>query len=142
MAVRRRSMFDIRQKSRAGSPTPPRICPPGTLRSVLAPAPLPRERGNSCEPPRTTSGAPLRRGRRITEGFCTRNKKTARGKLRNQCFRQMLHKKHANRAYRLNQQGIFAESARPAICGLRLTPGSGISARNGAVAEWLKAAVC
>jgi hypothetical protein len=29
-----------------------------------------------------------------------------------------------------------------AICGLRLSPRSGISALNGAVAEWLKAAVC
>jgi hypothetical protein len=29
-----------------------------------------------------------------------------------------------------------------AICSLRLSPRSGISALNGAVAEWLKAAVC
>src|SRR6202000_229257 len=55
-------MFKWGPKKLSRFPHTPQVCPPGTLLSFLAPSPLPRERGNSCEPPRTTSGAPLRRG--------------------------------------------------------------------------------
>src|SRR5690348_5890906 len=47
-------------------------------------------------------------GWRITEAFCTRNKKTARDRLWDQCFRKMLHKKHAKPPEAAEQSSRFS----------------------------------
>jgi hypothetical protein len=82
---------------------------------------------------------------RITEAFCTRNQKTACGKLRDRCFWKMLHKNHASCAGLRDRAGFLAPdrvSRKSANLRLAAQPGVGHIRADGAVAEWLKAAVC
>jgi hypothetical protein len=120
---------------------------PGTLLSMLRALPHPHEAGNSSEPLKngTTSGAPLRREVEIIEAPCTRNEKTASGMPEDGDFGAMLHKWHAIviRNSKLDAgQGLSAWNW--VTCNLLLAARARVGhiRHNGAVAEWLKAAVC
>jgi hypothetical protein len=121
---------------------------PGTLLSILAPSPPPlTKQKNFSEPPKngTTSGAPLRRVDEITQAPGLRNIKTASGKVSPRCFRRLLHKRHANPTRELDFGAEQADRlSKIAIWNLLLAARAALGhiRPNGAVAEWLKAAVC
>ena len=130
------------------SPMPPDMSPRDTAQHLSALAPSARKRINSSEPPKngTTSGAPLRRDEESTEASSTRNIKAASGAVPEGCFPEAVAEKarkpHLKAKFRRADRSNSGGIGRSGNLLLAACVHLGHIRRNGAVAEWLKAAVC